>query len=317
MEKTYRKKLHKRRVNESNDFASRVPKFLINHYEQKTFQREASYMKVFISADMEGVAGIVHGEHTLRDGKEHERARKLMTQEVNAAVEGVFEANKKATVVVNDSHGTMRNILPEELHEAAELITGSQKPLSMMQGIDSSFDTAFFTGYHARRGTYSGVLEHTYHGGVISDVIINSKPLGETGINAAMAGYFKVPVALVTGDRTVTEEARSVLGKVETVKVKEGIGRYSARCVSPSKAQMLIKEGALNALKNLKQFKPFKINPPIKLEIAFINTGMTEMAELVPGTRRIDGRTVSFISNDYLEAFKALRAMITLAGTTI
>jgi len=273
-------------------------------------------MKVFISADMEGVAGIVHGE-MLREGKEYERARKLMTQEVNAAIEGVLEANKRATVIVNDSHGTMRNLLPEELHEAAELITGSQKPLSMMQGIDSSFDAAFFTGYHARRGTYSGVLEHTYHGGVVTDVAINGKPLGETGINAALAGYFKVPVALVTGDRAVTEEARSILGKVETVKVKEGVGRYSARCFSPSKAQMLIKEGALNALKNLKRFKPFKINPPIKLEVTFINTGMTEMAELVPGTKRLDGKTVTFVSDDYVEAFKALRVMIALAGTTV
>jgi D-amino peptidase len=274
-------------------------------------------MKVFISADLEGVAGIVHGEHTLRDGKEHERARKLMTHEVNAAIEGVLEVNKRATVVVNDSHGTMRNILPEELHEAAELITGSPKPLSMMQGMDSSFDAAFFVGYHARRGTYSGVLEHTYHGGVVSDVVINGKPMGETGINAAVAGHFKVPVALVTGDRTVTEEARFILGKVDTVEVKEGVGRYAARCVSPSRAQMLIKEGASKALKNLKQFKPFKINPPIKLDVEFINTGMTEMAELVPGTKRIDGRTVSFVSDDYLEAFKVLRVMITLAGTSV
>jgi len=274
-------------------------------------------MKVFISADMEGVAGIVHGEHTLREGKEHERARKLMTHEVNAAIEGVLEATKRATVVVNDSHGTMRNILPEELHEAAELITGSPKPLSMMQGIDSSFDAAFFTGYHARRGTYSGVLEHTYHGGVVSDIKINGKPMGETGINAALAGYFKVPVALVTGDRTVTEEALSVLGKVETVKVKEGVGRYAARCVSPARARLLIKEGASKALKNMKRFKPFKINAPIKVNVTFINTGMTEMAELLPGAKRVNGRTVSFASDDYLKAFKALRAMITLAGTTV
>jgi D-amino peptidase len=152
---------------------------------------------------------------------------------------------------------------------------------------------------------------------VVSDVVINGKPLGETGINAAVAGYFKVPVALVTGDRTVTQEAHSVLGKVETVEVKEGIGRYAARCVSPSTARTLIRDGASKALKNLKQFKPFRLNPPIKLEVAFINTGMTEMAELIPEVKRIDGRTVSFVSDDYLEAFKVLRAMITLAGTTV
>jgi len=273
-------------------------------------------MRVFISSDMEGVAGIVHGEHTLREGREHDRARKLMTHEVNAAVEGALEAGATA-VLVNDSHGTMRNIIPEELHEAAELITGTPKPLSMMQGIDYTFDAAFFLGYHARRGAYTGVLEHTYHGGVISDVLINGQPMGETGINAAVAGHFNVSVALVTGDRVVTDEAISLLGTVETVAVKEGVGRFAARCVSPVKARRLIKEGAIRALKRLEEFKPLRIEPPIKIEVTFIHTGMTEMAELVPGAKRVDGRTVSFSSDDYLQAFKALRAMITLAGTSL
>jgi len=273
-------------------------------------------VKVYISADMEGVAGIVHGEHTLRDGKEHERARKLMTYEVNAAVEGALEAGT-TTILVNDSHGTMRNIIPEELHETAELLTGSPKPFSMMQGIDSSFDAALFIGYHARRGAYTGVLEHTYHGGVISDVLVNGKPMGETGINAALAGFFKVPVVLVTGDSVVTEEARSVLGSVETVTVKEGVGRFAARCLSPSKARALIEKGATRAIKNISKFKPYRIKPPIKMDVSFIHTGMTEMAELLPGAKRINGRTVSFFSDNYLEAFKALRAMITLAATNI
>jgi len=273
-------------------------------------------LKVFISSDMEGVAGIVHVEHTSREGKEHDRARKLMTYEVNAAVEGALEAGA-TTVLVNDSHGTMRNIIPEELHEAAELITGTPKPLSMMQGIDPSFNAAFFLGYHARKGAYTGVLGHTYHGGVVSDVLINGQPMGETGINAAVAGYFKVPVALVTGDRVVTDEALSLLGKVEAVIVKEGVGIFAARCLSPSKARKLIKEGALRALKRLDEFKPFRIEPPIKIEVTFIHAGMTEMAELIPEAKRIDGRTVSYFSDDYLQAFKSLRAMITLAGTIL
>jgi len=273
-------------------------------------------VKVFISADLEGVAGVVHGEHTLRDGKEHERARRLMTHEVNAAIEGALEAGA-TNILVNDSHGTMRNIIPEELHEAAELITGSPKPLSMMQGIDNTFNAALFTGYHARRGAYIGVLEHTYHGRVVSDVSINGKPMGETGINAAVAGYFNVPVVLVTGDQAVTEEARSLLSNVETVTVKEGVGRFAAKCANPMKARGLIKEGATNALKRLNEFKPFKIKPPIELDIVFIHTGMSEMAELVPGAKRVDGRTLSFVSNDYLEVFKAGYAMITLAGTNI
>jgi len=273
-------------------------------------------MKVFISADMEGVAGVVDKEHTLRDGKEHERARKLMTQEVNAAIEGALEAGAKQ-ILVNDSHGTMRNIIPEDLNENAELITGSPKPLSMMQGIDSTFNAAFFVGYHAMRGTYHGILEHTYHSGVVSDVFFNGKRCGETGINAAVAGCFKVPVALVTGDKAVTDEARLLLGKVETVKVKEGVGRSAAKCLSPIKARSLIKAGAKNALSKVKSFKPLILNSPINLEAVFVNVGMADTAEMIPGVKRKDGRTVSFIASDVLEAYKALNAMIALAGTTI
>lgn len=272
-------------------------------------------MKVFISADMEGVAGVVHSEHTLRDGKEHERARRLITQEVNAAIEGALEAEAKQ-IIVNDSHGTMRNIIPEDLNESAELITGSPKPLSMMQGIDSTFNAVFFVGYHAMRGAYCGVLEHTYHG-VVSDLFFNEKRFGETGMNAAVAGYFKVPVALVTGDQVVTEEARLLLGKVETVTVKEGVSRNAAKSLSPLKARSLIKNGAKNALLKINSFKPFILNPPINVEMVFINAGMADMAEMIPGAKRKDGRTVSYVANDYLEAYKALRAMIALAGTNI
>ncbi|MEM2916809.1 MAG: M55 family metallopeptidase [Candidatus Bathyarchaeia archaeon] len=273
-------------------------------------------MKVYISADMEGVAGIVHGEHVLRDGKEHERARKLMTQEVNAAIEGAIEAGAKS-IVVNDSHGTMRNILPEELHETAELITGSPKPFGMMQGIDSTFNAAFFIGYHAMKGAYPGVLDHSYHSRVIHDILLNNQHLGETGINAALAGYYNVPVALVTGDNVVTNEASQLLKNVETATVKEGMGRFAAKCLSPTMARQLIKKKAFQALKNLKKFKPFKIEPPLRLELTFVSTDMTQMAELVPGVKRIDGRTISFVSNDFLELYKAFYAMIVLAGINL
>ena len=273
-------------------------------------------MRVFISADMEGISGITHAEHTLREGKEHERARKLMTGEVNAAVEGALEAGAKE-VVVNDSHGTMRNIIPEELHEKAELITGSPKPLSMMEGINASFNGAFFIGYHGMRGSYPCILEHTYSGRVVHNFFINGRLMGETGINALIAGHYNVPVILVTGDRKLTEEAHEFLGEAETVVVKEAVGRTAARCLSPAKARQLIKKGAVRALKRVDNFKPFKMKPPINLKITFINTGMAEIAELVPKTKRIDGRTVSYNSKSIIEVYKTFRAMIMLAGTTV
>ncbi len=273
-------------------------------------------MKVFISADMEGISGVTHGEHVLREGKEHERARKLMTGEVNAAIEGALEAGAKK-VVVNDSHGTMRNIIPEELHEEAELITGSPKPLFMMEGINSSFDAVFFVGYHGMRGAYPCILEHTYSGRVVYDFLINDKVMGETGINAAIAGHYDVPVALVTGDKKLTEEAKTFLGKVETVAVKEAVGRTAARCLSPTKARELIKRGAVKALKQVDGLKPFKIKPPINLKVVFINPGMAEVAEWVPRSKRVDGRTVSYSSRNMIEVYRAFVAMITLAGTTV
>lgn len=265
---------------------------------------------------MEGIAGVVSPEHTRIEGKEHERARRLMTGEVNAAIEGVLKACKPEGIVVNDSHATMCNIIPEELNEAVELITGSPKPLAMMQGIDESFDAVFFIGYHAMRGSYPSVLEHTFHGRVVFDILINKQRVGETAINAAIAGVYDVPVALVAGDRAVTEEARMFLGNVETVAVKEAIGRYAAKCLTPARARTAIRDAAFKAVKHVSKFKPLKIKSPTKLDIVFVNTGMAEIAELVPGTKRVDGRTVSYTSKSFLEVHKALLAMTTLAGTT-
>lgn len=273
-------------------------------------------MKIFISADLEGIGGIVSPEHTRVEGREHERARRLMTGEVNAAIEGILKTCKPESIVVNDSHATMCNIIPEELNETAELITGSPKPFAMMEGIDTSFDAAFFIGYHAMRGSYPSVLEHTFHGRVVFDILINEKRVGETALNAAVAGVYGVPVALVTGDRTLTEEASKFLGNVETIAVKEAVGRYAAKCLTLARARMAIKDAASRAVKHVNKFKLFKFKAPTKLDIVFVNTGMAELAELAPGTKRIDGRTVSYTSKNFLEVHKALLAMITLAGTS-
>jgi D-amino peptidase len=264
---------------------------------------------------MEGISGVVSHEHVSYEGKEYKRARRLMTGEVNVAVEGILKACKPEAIVVNDSHGTMRNIIIEELNENAELITGSPKPLEMMQGIDASFDAAFFIGYHAMRGAYPSIMEHTFHGRVVFDVLINGERVGETAINAAVAGVYGVPVALVTGDRTVTEEAKTFLGNVQTVAVKEAVGRNAAKCLPLAKARALIRDASFKAVKGVDKFKPFKFKPPIKLDVVFVNTGMAELAEFLPGSKRVDGRTVSYKAKDFLEVHKAFVAMFTLAGT--
>src|SRR6266542_1531997 len=203
-------------------------------------------MRIYISVDMEGIAGVVHEDQTNpvdpRCAAEYARFRKLMTGEANAAVEGALAAGA-TQFVVNDSHWDMRNLLPEELHEAAELLSGGPKRLSMLEGIERGFDAALFIGYHARAGTPRAVLDHTIMDAV-RDVRLNGRSMGELGLNAALAGAYGVPVALVSGDRATAEEARALLGRgIETVIVKEAVSRHAARSVAPAAARQLVRDG--------------------------------------------------------------------------
>lgn len=266
-------------------------------------------MKVYISCDMEGISGVVASKQTQMDGEEYKRAQKLMTGEVNAAIEGAL-AGGASEVLVNDSHGSMRNILIEELNPSAQLISGSPKPLSMMQGIDGSFDAAFFIGYHAQAGTAYSVLDHTYSG-IVYQVSLNSRPVGETGLNAALAGDFGVPVVLVTGDKLLVEEAQALLGTVEGVAVKESYGRSAAKCLVPGEARELIREAAQRALS--KGGNPYVVGPHITLTVDFTSSAHLDMVELIPGSRRTGGRHIEYTHDDFLTVYKVWRAMLKLA----
>src|SRR2546426_9539670 len=164
---------------------------------------------------MEGVAGVVHEAQTDPTNPafaaEYGRFRRLMTGEANAAVEGALAAGA-TRVVVNDSHWFMRNLLAEELHQAAELVSGDPKPRSMVQAIDAGFDAALFIGYHARAGTRNAILDHTY-ADRIHEVRLNGKPVGELGLNAALAGALGVPRALLSGGSAGATEAKDLLGQ--------------------------------------------------------------------------------------------------------
>jgi len=270
-------------------------------------------LKVFISVDMEGIAGIVHSDHTSSSGKDYNLARRWMTAEVNAAIEGALKAGA-TEIVVNDSHGSMRNVIISELNPFATLITGSPKSMSMMQGIDETFEAVFFIGYHARAGTKNGVLDHTYSGGSIYSIKINGMELGEYGINAAIAGWYKVPVVLITGDEQVCEQAKRAIGdELETAVVKKGVGRYAAESLAPEKAQELIKKKTKVALVKRKIIKPFIIEPPFRFEVNFLRSYMADAAELIPQVKRENARSVSFASDDFIKGFKLLRALIYLA----
>ncbi len=267
-------------------------------------------MKVFISVDMEGISGVVAWPQVEPGKHDYERMRKLMTQETNAAIEGAFEAGA-TEVLVNDSHDGMRNLMLEDLHPEARLITGDRKPMSMMEGVGPEFDAVFLVGYHSQASS-TGVLNHTYTGRVVH-YWVNGKVMGETGMNALIAGYHGIPVVLVSGDCVVAAEAKELLGTVEAVAVKEPRSQFSAACLHPTKAQALIKSAAKKALANLADYKPLVPGTPSTVRLMFATSGYADAAGIMPGAVRIDPLTLEFTAPEYLTAYRGARTMMHLA----
>lgn len=270
--------------------------------------------KVFISVDMEGIWAVVHGDQTSAQGRDYGPARKWMAEDVNAVIEGLFEAGV-TDIVVNDSHGSMRNILAADLNPKVTLVTGSPKPLSMMQGIDSSFAACVFVGYHAKAGTTSSILDHTYSGATIRSIKVNKLELPELGLNAAIAGSLGIPVILLSGDTKTCAQANALLGsEVVTVAVKEAVGRFAAKLLPREEALRRLREGAKEAWLKRGKVPPFRLQPPFTFELEFHQSNQAEMPELIPQVKRTGPRSVTFTAEDFIEGFKLMRALIALAG---
>jgi D-amino peptidase len=268
-------------------------------------QVPAKGLKVFISVDMEGVCGVINWDETGQGGPDYGMFRTLMTQEVNAAIAGAVAAGA-TEILVRDAHDSARNILPELLDPRARLLREwTYGPLSMMEGIDKTYDAAIFIGYHARASTPDAVLKHTMTTKLL-DVIINGKKMPEAGINGLIAGHFGVPVVLVSGDQAIARQAKELFGDIETAVVKEAIST-AAIMLHPSKARDLIREKTTAALKRLKDFKPLKFNPPYALDVAFADEALAQKASWIPGAVRKDEHTVSFTTNDFMEMLKLFR----------
>jgi D-amino peptidase len=263
-------------------------------------------MKVFVAVDMEGVAGLVQW-----DGAEESLQRKLMTEEVNAAARGAFAAGA-TEVVAGESHGKMRNLLPELLDPRVSHLAGQPKPFNHMGGIDASFDVALFVGYHARAGALHGVMAHTFSGSVFS-LSFNDVEVGEIGSDAALCGAHGVPVGLVAGDRAACEEARALLGPIQTVAVKEGLSRSSALCLPLDRARVLIEEGAAKAVRRAADWNPFVFEGSVTVRLVFTDPSYADTLEYVPLVTRVDGRTITFEASDYLSAFQWFDALRFLA----
>ena len=272
-------------------------------------------MKVIISVDMEGISGIVDGSETGRDNAEYQKGRTLMVADVNAAIEGILEVDKNTEIYVSDAHGGMRNILPEELNEAAVLVRGTPKPLTQISGIDGSFDAAMFVGYHSKKGTLHGILSHTISGRVIESITINGMEVGETAINAGIAGHYGVPLAFLAGDKATTLEGKAVNPEVEVAAVKEAVGRTAAKCLHPAVARRMIKENAAKGLRNLGKMKLFRFETPVEVVVRYTNARMADAVEFMPSAERLDGKSIGFVQDDFIKAFGALRASIYIAGS--
>lgn len=273
-------------------------------------QAQQKKLKVLISADMEGVGGVstwlvqAHSK-----GREYEKFRRLMTLEVNAAIAGAGDAGATEFIVA-DSHGDAQNIDIELLDKRARLIRAWPRPLGMMQGIDPTCDAVVFVGYHAREGAAEAVLAHTFTGAVV--VKLNAVEVPEAGFNAAIAGDFGVPVVFVSGDQTIAQEARELLGPIETAVVKKALGFNAAEMMPPEESQRLIREGVKRGIERRSEIKPYKISHPVRLEIRFNDAVLAELASFLPGVERPNGNTILFAGRDMTEVSKFAEVVFSL-----
>jgi D-amino peptidase len=269
-------------------------------------------VKVFLSTDMEGTAGIVDWEQCVGDGPQAAVGRRLLLAEVNAAIEGALDSGA-TEIVVNDSHSTMRNLPPDALAGQASYIAGAHKPLYMMQGLDDSFDAVAFVSYHGSVGAPAG-LSHTYSPRVVTEARLDGVVTGEAGINALVAAHYRVPVVLVTGDRFACQEAAALIPGIRAAVVKEPVSRTAAHSLHPSRACALIRETAAAAIAGAKAAEP----PPLAeatLEVTVRTTDIAEAASWVRGVDRAGPRELRICGDSPLATYRAFCAAILLTRT--
>lgn len=270
---------------------------------------------IYISADMEGCATLVHWDEVRPgDSAAYARARALLVAEVNAAIEGAIAAGA-TSVIVNDAHSAMRNLVTSGLDSRARLVSGRGKPLYMLEGIQQQERAvAFFIGYHGAIGDRDAVMGHTYSPRVIFECRLAGQVVGELTINAALAGHFGVPVGLVSGDHTTLEEAKRNIPWAVCVETKRSLSYYAADCLSPRAVQEALRAEAARTVAHMNTAKLFTLAPPIRLEIDTMTTAQADAIAAVPGMTRPAARAVAFSGHDMLEVYRALTTLIALGN---
>jgi D-amino peptidase len=257
----------------------------------------AKKFKVYISVDMEGVAGTVTADQLLPSGFEYERFRHFMTNETLAAIRAAKEAGA-GDIVVSDSHGNGENLLIEEFPKDVQIVRSWPRHGGMMAGLDSSFSAAMFVGYHASTTNPKGVRAHTFSSAHYARVTLNGNAVTEGEYNAAYAGAKGVPVIFVSGDDVATAEIKSRLGDIETVETKKSLGFHSAETLTPAASCDKIYAGAKAAFARLHDFKPYVIKTPVTLEITFKNYTPAELLSYLRSVQRVDSHTIRFVGKD-------------------
>lgn len=264
-------------------------------------------MDVYISADIEGITGLVSWSQCSRpDGKsfDYAFARRMMSHDVNAAVRGARRAGAER-ILIKDSHGNSKNLLIEDLESGVELVSGhGSRTDGMMVGIDATFGCAMLVGYHAMAGTLGGIMEHTITGGV-HRLWINGEETGEMGLSAGVAGTYGVPLVMVSSDAAGCAEAERLVSGIETAVTKEGYGRYMGRLLHPSETAPLIEAAAERAVRRAAEIAPKRYAEPATVRVEFNRAEEADMgAKLVPNPTRIDGYTLEGRFESYAEAHR-------------
>lgn len=272
-------------------------------------------MRLYISSDMEGIAGITAWQQVDARAPHPEYAiyRRYYTREVRAAIEGAREAGA-TEILVNDSHGPMHNLLLDELPDDVRVLFGNRKPHSMVQGAERGFDGAFFIGYHGGAGDRDAVLCHTYTPSVVYEVRVNGVACSEATINAGLLGALGVPVLLVSGDRATVEGLQAQLPWVRGAIVKESVGAFAANSVSPARACEIVANAARDAVRDASDAKPYVVAPPLVLDLTLVTAAQADLVATIPGFERTGGRSVRFTHDDYSVLFRAFVASWRLGG---
>ena len=283
--------------------------FLLVLMSSSLLAQDKAGMKIYISADMEGVAGVVTDEQLGPEGFEYQRFREFMTAEVVAAIDAARMAGA-TEILVSDSHGNGQNLLIEKLPDDVMVVRSWPRELGMMEGIDASFDGVIFLGYHASASNTRGVRAHTMSSANVIDIRLNGISMSEGSMNAAIAGHFGVPVVMISGDDVAVAETQVIVGDMEGAVVKWAKGFHSAQTMTPEAANEVIRTRTKAAIDRIADFKPYVLETPVELELTLKHYRPVELLSYLPYVERVNAHTIRYKGKDMLEISRFLRVAL-------